>query len=326
MNTMVARAVAMPPEPDKGQIATFTRTLFKHASPGGDVSMRAFSGDGGRAKIIRRFEIEPDDDLKSIIDGAFFAAREAADNGWVFSPPVATFKDAHNAKEENLAEGLCIVVECDSHPRKALATLTALIGPPTVIIASGGRWINPETGAVEDKLHLYWVLSTPARDEKSLTRLKRARAFACAIVGADPSCVPIVHPLRWPGSWHMKDPNNPRLCRIIGDIGSEIELDAVFDVLRDAAPTEDVTKATKVKHHSGPAKPLNPFQEFGRSELATSPLVDIKELAELMQFVPNDFPRDESYTEWNNVCMRLVASTGESEAGFALFDEWSKKS
>jgi len=42
----------------------------------------------------------------------------------------------------------------------------------------------------------------------------RARKAAIRIAGGDPSNAPAVHPLRWPGSWHMK--GKPRLCRIVG--------------------------------------------------------------------------------------------------------------
>src|SRR5215472_8161248 len=36
------------------------------------------------------------------------------------------------------------------------------LGPPTVIVASGGKWTDPATGQIFDKLHLHWRLRTPA--------------------------------------------------------------------------------------------------------------------------------------------------------------------
>ncbi len=241
-------ATLTPPEPDRGQLAVFVRTLFKHAAPGGIVSIRAFPHDRGRALFVYSFRIKPDDELNSVIDGATRWAREAAKVGGVFSPPVATFKKVYKATESNLAEGFAVTVECDEYPQQALAKLSELIGPPTMIVESGGRWANPETGKDEPKLHLHWRLTVPARDPDSLARLKKARAFATAIVGSDPTNVPINHPLRWPGSWHLKNPANPRPCWIVDVNENEIDLDTVYDILRDAAPAVDVAKAEKLKH------------------------------------------------------------------------------
>ena len=59
--------------------------------------------------------------------------------------------------------------------------------------------------------------------------------FRYADVGADATASSIVHPLRWPCSWHRK--NAPRLARIV-DLRSEIEIepaqviDLVTEVLR----------------------------------------------------------------------------------------------
>ncbi len=44
-----------------------------------------------------------------------------------------------------------------------------------------------------------------------------------------------------------------------------------------------------------------------------------------MAFVPNNFPRQDRWHEWNNVGLRLHASTGGSEAGLMLFIEFSRK-
>src|SRR5262249_21903083 len=70
-----------------------------------------------------------------------------------------------HAREEDLLEGPVFSVELDENPRLALAKLEQLLGPPTLVVRSGGTWTNPETNAVEDKLHAYWRLKEPARDE-----------------------------------------------------------------------------------------------------------------------------------------------------------------
>jgi hypothetical protein len=65
-------------------------------------------------------------------------------------------------------------------------------------------------------------------------RLKEVRRLAIQLVRADPSATPLVHILRWPGSWHRK--NAPRLARIIElNADAEVDLDQAFERLQAAA-------------------------------------------------------------------------------------------
>jgi hypothetical protein len=135
---------------------------------------------------------------------------------------------------------LVLSVECDAHPAEARAKLEALLGPATVIVASGGEWTDPESGEIQDKLHLYWRLATPARTGEEHESLKLARRLAQMIVGADATGVPPVHPLRWPGSWHRK--GKPRLARIVGgDPRRETVLSEALMILRDELGDIDET-------------------------------------------------------------------------------------
>jgi hypothetical protein len=112
--------------------------------------------------------------------------------------------------------------------------LEKLLGPATLIVESGGIWTNPETGKTEPKLHIHYRLQVPARTKEDQTKLKGARRLATAIVGGDPSNVPMVHPIRWAGSLHRK--NEPKLCRIVEhNPDAEIDLDAALETLRKAA-------------------------------------------------------------------------------------------
>src|SRR5207249_1992581 len=117
------------------------------------------------------------------------------------------------AREQDLLRGLVLTVECDQHPQQARQKLEQLLDPATVVIASGGEWIDPESGEIQDKLHLHWRLMRPVESKDALANLKHARDKAMRLVGGDPSSVPTVHGLRWPGSWHRK--NQPRLCHIV---------------------------------------------------------------------------------------------------------------
>jgi hypothetical protein len=63
---------------------------------------------------------------------------------------------------------------------------------------------------------------------------------------------------------------------------------------------------------------------FNGGAYYSSPVTaDLEELADAMQFIPNN---NEPQSEYNSMGMRLWLATGGSEAGFALFDAWGRKS
>ena len=168
--------------------------------------------------------------LAHLIEVAVDDARRAAQAAQriVFCPPIAVFSSATSATEKDLIAGLALSVECDERPTEALAALTALLGPPTVVVRSGGVWIDPD-GMSHDKEHSHWRLTAPAQGA-DLPVLKTLRAFAAKIVGGDPSNKPIVHPIRWPGSWHRK--GEPRLCEIVTlNPDAEIDLHNAYEIL-----------------------------------------------------------------------------------------------
>lgn len=197
---------------DAAAIEAFVVALFAHATPGNYISLRCFREHGGAWASISPVEV--DNDLSGVIKAATeiaeFAAQEKEPT--VFCPPVCTFSSRTKATEKDIAEAVAVSVECDQCPIAALGILQRLLGPPTVVVESGGIWTNPETGAAESKLHLHWRLSKPASGA-DLKPVKEARRMAAQLVGADVSTVPISHPLRWPGGvWRKQEPG--RLCRI----------------------------------------------------------------------------------------------------------------
>ena len=175
--------------------------------------MRAFPDNGKAEKAFRIQGVPLTAGLGYLVDVAEDIARRAGQRAREnrVCPPLGVFNNEEKAREEDLIAGLVLSVDCDQHPRRALVTLSAIIGPPTVIVRSGGQWTDPETGEVHDKLHLHWRLAHPARGD-DLPKLKQARAFATRIVGGDASNTPVCHPIRWPGSWHRK--GEPVLCEI----------------------------------------------------------------------------------------------------------------
>jgi hypothetical protein len=223
-------------EPDRDQIEIFVDAIFRHASPQGFVTVRSFLEEQDRVFRITPAAITTD--RKFMIDVCEDDARRAAQNPKpvVFCPPLATFLNKDHAREQDLLEGLALSVECDQYPQQARAKLESLLGTATVIVKSGGTWVNGGD-APEDKLHLHWRLKAPASGKGNLAKLKGARDLAARIVGGDPSNKPVCHPIRWPGSWHRKA--EPRLCEIAHvEPDTEIDLDDALERLKAKAPAD----------------------------------------------------------------------------------------
>jgi hypothetical protein len=203
------------PEPDRSQIEAFVAALFKHAAPGHWVSLRAFVEDRADLPPFKIIPHKLNGNLDTLIDLACQVAELAAhaDAKVVFCPPIATFTNNKHARQKDLAEGLVLSVECDTQAQRARTRLEELLGPATVVVESGGEWTDPETGEVEPKLHLHYRLRVPASAAAEHFMLREARSLAAWLTGADKSNVPVVHPIRWPGSLHRK--KEPKLCRIV---------------------------------------------------------------------------------------------------------------
>lgn len=281
--------------PDRVELLQFTNAVFRHASHG-DVLLRAFSGDEPWRKDQWR-RARATDILELVAEAEALAQLCAqATEPVVFCTPIATFHPGRGS-EANLSQGLVLAAECDEWPELARDYLERVLGVPTCVVASGGTWDNPDTGRSEDRLHIYWRLAEPAEEHADL---KEARRLIQLIAGSDGSAVPIVHPMRWPGSWHRKA--EPRMAHITGgDPHVEVRLDRALWMLR---------------HATGQAR--RPAQLPG-DPLAGSTL----EVAVQLYHLPNaDLPWD----LWSKIGMAVWASTGGSEEGFRLWSEWSSKS
>ena len=236
-------------EPDRSQLEIFVDALFRHAGAEGWVSCRSFVE--GKNKLFRLSPASLAGGFKFLVDVAEDDARRAANDPKpvVFCPPLAVFNDKDRAGEDDVARGLTLSTECDRGPQEARTRLKQIIGPATLVVRSGGTWIDPETGEVQPKLHLHWRLCQPAQGSIALAKLKRARELAAKLVGGDPSNQPVCHPIRWPGSWHRK--NDPVLCCIEeqnSDI--EIDLDTALAALEAATPA-DKTNGAGSRPHTG---------------------------------------------------------------------------
>jgi len=222
---------------DGAQLAAFFDATFRYADQDTYLSLRAFydRGAGDKSESFFIYGKQIGDDLAAHgEDIAKLAARcTRVARPVVFCPPLATFAGPDKATEEDLRNGLVLSVECDKVPADARMKLESLIGPATVVVASGGEWMDPDTGEIQDKLHLHWRLSEPTTTPDEHRQLKLARAYAARLVGGDASNKPIVHPIRWPGSWHRK--GTPRLAHIVALTDAELDLADALERLGEAA-------------------------------------------------------------------------------------------
>ena len=290
--------------PDREMLGDFINLMFKNASPDGYISLRSFTDKGSQEdkplhiQAIRVGDVE-------LLDIAFIRASQAAT--WhkpaVFCPPVATFKTTKTAKPDNLQEGIDLSTECDANPREARMKLEALLGEATIVVESGGEWTNPQTGEIEPKVHLHWRLKKPTSTKAEHAMLKEARTLAARLVGGDTTNNSIVHPIRWPGSWHRK--GTPRLAKIVASSDdNEIDLAEALRRLREAVGSVDDEVSNDEPKGDGGA---------GDPDAVTRAL----------SIIPND---DLEWDEWNKIGMATWAATGGSEIGALLFDKWSAKS
>jgi hypothetical protein len=219
----------MTRDPDRASVEAFIAALFRHAGSDTFISVRAFDDTRDARPLFIEGVRAGDPELIERICARVAQAANAA-TPHVFCTPICTFQTARGAKVTNLADGLALSVECDEKAEAARTKLTMLLGEPTIVVASGGEWLNPETKQLEPKLHIHWRLRTPTRTKEEHQKLYAARRAATQLVGGDASNKSIVHPMRWPGSWHCKA--EPRLARIVGgDPEKEIGLDEALQKL-----------------------------------------------------------------------------------------------
>jgi Protein of unknown function (DUF3987) len=243
---------------DPLQLEAFIETIFRYARDG-YVQFRMFNDGEEKRTWGWPWQAEQVSDRCGLLAKAIALASNAALSAdrVNFCPPAATFIGPKKATKDDLCEGLTIISECDHRPDAARETLGALLGAPTLIVKSGGTWIDPETELSQDRCHVYWRLATPAVTKADHLRLERANDIVTRIVASDPTAVPSCHPLRWPGSWHKKA--TPRLVRIAHiNPEREVVLDDVLPMLEDAA--RDLGIALKNDRPPAPPAPrmVNP--------------------------------------------------------------------
>jgi hypothetical protein len=300
--------MSAPREPHPPDIETFVSSLFRYADDNTCVSLRAFDQfDRTKPPVLINAVLINGEGLGRVVAEAVRGARETAGLAApaVFAPPICTFTNAQRARGVDLANGLALSVEIDEGDTvKAQQRLEGLLGPATVIVASGGEWTDAQTGEVFPKLHLHWRLSEPTREAEDHAKLRQARELAARLVGADPTGKPVVHPLRWPGSWNTKD--EPRLARIVAlNDTAEIHLVEGLDALAEAIELAGLAKV-----------------DLPRSGTPTANVADIRDA---MAAIPNA-GTNVHYDDWIRFGYATYRATGGTDEGFAIWDDWSRRS
>jgi hypothetical protein len=204
----------------------------------------------------------------------------------------------------DLANGLGLSVDLDGGDTQAARRkLEFLLGPATVIVASGGAWTDPKSGEIHEKLHMHWRISEPTREPDDHEKLRRARELVAQLVGADPTGKPVQHPYRWAGSWNTKD--KPRMARSVAyNNDAEIDLAEALEILEQAASAA----GRKAAGISGSA-----------DQQAEPALLD-----SAMQAIPNS-GTDVHYADWIRLGYACHRAYG-GEDGFDAWETWSKLS
>src|SRR5262249_34063461 len=147
----------------RNQLERWLSNVFLRAGAVGYASMRAYTHTS-EPLFPKLWTVPLSGGLPHVFEQAYGVAYRVANNPepGVFCPAPAVFnatgKDYGRAREQDLRLGLVIAVEIDHHPEEGRLKLQDVLGEPTMIVKSGGRWTNGH-GKNEDKLHLYWRLT-----------------------------------------------------------------------------------------------------------------------------------------------------------------------
>ncbi|MBB4194050.1 hypothetical protein GGE45_003573 [Rhizobium aethiopicum] len=296
---------ADPNEMQRFVHAVFKRCVGDDRKPfGGRLALRAFTNEKGNAPVLTEWEPLAGKPVASAVEAATRVARRPADQAAVFAPPVCVFNEHGKASEADVLAGPAIIVDLDGNPTSGRQTLEAVLGPATLVVASGGIWTAPD-GSPEPKLHLYWRLTSPAVTNEEKALLRTVRKQAAELAGGDATAAALCHPMRWPGSWHTK--GAPNMCSIVGgDEQREVRL-------ADAAKALDVD--TAASRERGDRQVGQSFTT--RTEWTEAQLMDVAEK------LPNT---DLDWDDFNSTGMAFYDAAHGSSHGYEAFRTFSAKS
>lgn len=297
---------------DETQMRLFLNTIFKRCGDlEGWITLRAFEHDREGPPAVNDWVPFNKLLVPTAVEAASKVAQRTGARRAVFAPPVAIFGDSINEKgfrfagESNVVCAPAIAVELDARPQASLDKLVAVLGQPTLIIASGGVWQG------EPKLHAYWRLGEPATSPNAMQALKTARKIATKLVDGDGTAIALSHPMRWPGSWHTK--GEPVLCKIVGgDPDREIKLQWALEALDEALLYAGLDIDGRGALARAERKGFKTEREW-----------DAEDLLAAADRIPNDDKVE--WDEWNRVGMAFYDASHGSVDGLEAFIRWSDK-
>ena len=223
-------------DPDPEQIAVFLDTVFSWCE--GLIPLRGFVDKGqGRDGKPHNIWIPADDSAPEKL--ATFAGWANREGAAVYVIP-GTVEEQGQARAADVLQMQAVVVDLDAGDIPAkLDHVTRHLGPPTLIIESGGR--TPEGAA---KLHVWWQLTEPSEGEDLVT-LCRLRGEIAVKVGGDTHFRSAHQPIRVPGTVYHKH-GHQRLVQIREHRTVEVDLADFAERVAEMPPLPGVGFASDV--------------------------------------------------------------------------------
>lgn len=182
--------------PDPAAISAFAALVFGGMEGFVPVRMLREKGTAQAAPWSKYFPVN-----SQLADNLQQEAEKAASDGRGLFVVPGTVEKAGSAKAAEISETSVVVVDIDAGDIAAKHDhLVRYLGPAALEVASGGR-----TDESQEKLHLYWKLTTIARTAE-VALVCRLRAVIALKAGGDPAFASAHQPIRVPGSIHGNQP------------------------------------------------------------------------------------------------------------------------
>lgn len=186
--------VESEPEVDITAIQRFVHVVFDGLT--GFVDVRLLTEKGTPVQRPRCESVAVDERLAASLARC---AANALRLGLACTVVPATTARRGRARTSNVTEAAVVLVDLDDGDIAASrAHLVRHLGPPTLVVASGGT-----TSSGQQKLHLYWRLAQPATGA-AFARVSRLRETVARRAGGDTSFAKPSQPIRLAGSVHCK--------------------------------------------------------------------------------------------------------------------------
>ena len=222
-------------KPGSEQIASFLEVVFSYCE--GLIPVRGFV-DKGQGFDGRPHNIWIPADPAAPEKLATFANWAWHEGAAVYVIP-GTVGEQGQARAADVVQMQTIVVDLDTGDIGVkLAHLRDHLGPPTLVVESGGRTVD---GC--DKLHVWWRLTEPA-EGADLVEVCRLRGEIAAKVGGDTHFRSAHQPIRVAGSVYHKG-GFQRIVRIAEQSGREVDLAEFHEAVAAMPPLPGIARSNE---------------------------------------------------------------------------------